>query len=485
MLSADKAFGLIALGKKVITKNQLAEAERRYFALHEQGEPISLQLLLQEDQAITLENLERVIRIRARHGRVCGDCGELTFLMPGERSATVACESCGGRLSGGRVDRGKSSKEERSARQDLTNRYRVLLGQCEEQDDPALCIETAQAAIGLKRYAEAKLLVDKALEMDPHHHQARKLEKEIAPQLSASPAPAARSADEPHALPPRRRPTKAEGWSDSSSVGSTPTGSRTGARAPRRRPTSSRSGNRSSPAGSRPASEYEIPDFDAAAPETYEERDDASGAPVFQGVQDFDATVPEAYQENDTAKETPVFQGVQDFDATVPEAYQENDTVDETPVFQGVQDFDATVPEAYEENDTVDEAPVFQGVQDFDATVPEAYEEQSYDDYESFDSAPGDDYKSYAVPGSSAPKPRGPEPSQPRRPSPKPPRPALGARPTGRPPRPTGRPPRRPAKSHQERPAQRPGKPPGKPPAPDLGGSMGFGGIISSLEDDK
>ncbi|MBI3726676.1 hypothetical protein HY251_22345, partial [bacterium] len=93
--SADKSFGLIAVEKKLLSKEALAAEEA---ALLANGAGVSLASHLVSKNVVSEEKKQEIEKIRSRHGRPCEKCLKDTFLLPGETEASKPCEHCGGKL---------------------------------------------------------------------------------------------------------------------------------------------------------------------------------------------------------------------------------------------------------------------------------------------------------------------------------------------------------------------------------------------------
>jgi peroxiredoxin len=98
LTSADRAFGIIALERKLLTKDGLAAAERDLEGQRAQGGTLALADHLVATGAIEAKQRDDVERIRSKHGRACEGCGKTTFLLPGELASKKPCEHCGGKL---------------------------------------------------------------------------------------------------------------------------------------------------------------------------------------------------------------------------------------------------------------------------------------------------------------------------------------------------------------------------------------------------
>ncbi|MBX3469515.1 MAG: hypothetical protein KF878_21785, partial [Planctomycetes bacterium] len=90
--SADLAFHLIAQQRKVLPRARLDSALEQ---ATKKGVP--LEELLFDAGNLGVEDLEKIISIRERHGRACAACGEKTYLLPGD-TPKKPCERCGGAL---------------------------------------------------------------------------------------------------------------------------------------------------------------------------------------------------------------------------------------------------------------------------------------------------------------------------------------------------------------------------------------------------
>lgn len=212
MTTADKAFEIIAVQKKLLSRDQLRELNRERSAngVEEQGPP-SLENFVRQRAALAPDDLEQVLKSRARHGRACRDCGNLTFLLPGQRSGDTPCEFCGGPLQPGRVDapetrvtrgydvdrvRGGRSIPNPPENKKLRKQYIVLLQRCETEADPDLFVRTAGLAIELTRFDDAKALLTKALEIKPGHSFARRKLQDLSSGALAAKAKAQRAQEE-------------------------------------------------------------------------------------------------------------------------------------------------------------------------------------------------------------------------------------------------------------------------------------------------
>lgn len=95
--TSDRAFGVIAVQRKLLAPDALASHEASLRAHLDAGETVFLAEHLVAAGAITEAARADVERIRAKHGRSCGGCDKLTFMLPGD-SPTKPCEWCGGTL---------------------------------------------------------------------------------------------------------------------------------------------------------------------------------------------------------------------------------------------------------------------------------------------------------------------------------------------------------------------------------------------------
>ena len=65
--SADKAFGIIAMHKKLLDRKQLRSAEDELKERLSAGEDISLEEVLRQSQRLVERDLMRIVKTRARH----------------------------------------------------------------------------------------------------------------------------------------------------------------------------------------------------------------------------------------------------------------------------------------------------------------------------------------------------------------------------------------------------------------------------------
>lgn len=197
MTTADKAFGVIAVHKKLIARPELKDAEAELATIHGRGVSLSLEQFFRDRDRFSEKDFKRIVTTRARHGRSCSDCGGLTFLLPGQRSTGLCCEHCGGQLIQGRIDRPTERRAKEDKRREATKKYKSLLQRCEDGKDPRLFLQAADQAVDLKNYDEALVLLDKAIELYPDHPVALRKKAEIKLNRSEKKNPG------------RGRPTKA------------------------------------------------------------------------------------------------------------------------------------------------------------------------------------------------------------------------------------------------------------------------------------
>lgn len=89
--SADLSLHVLALHKHVLPRPELDALLQR---AEREGRP--LEALLGE--VCAAPELEKLLSMRARHGRRCADCGETTYLLPRQTEANTPCERCQGKL---------------------------------------------------------------------------------------------------------------------------------------------------------------------------------------------------------------------------------------------------------------------------------------------------------------------------------------------------------------------------------------------------
>jgi len=99
--SADKAFGIIAVQRKLLTKETCAEQEKLLESKLQGGSSGTLAEQLVTAGLVESREAAEVERIRSKHGRECEGCAKTTFLLPGESAQTKPCEHCGGKLKAG------------------------------------------------------------------------------------------------------------------------------------------------------------------------------------------------------------------------------------------------------------------------------------------------------------------------------------------------------------------------------------------------
>jgi hypothetical protein len=202
MSTADKAFGLIAMHKKLLSRSQLKEAESEFKAEQRLEANLSLEQFFRKTNRFSANDFQRILNTRARHGRACIDCGGLTFLLPGQRSKEVMCEQCGGDLIQGRFDNPAERAESEQKRESVTKEYHALLERLQVEDTDELYIEAASLAVKLKQPKQALQLLDKALKNSPGNPAILRKRADIT-ELSSE------AATKLNAKTPRSRTSKA------------------------------------------------------------------------------------------------------------------------------------------------------------------------------------------------------------------------------------------------------------------------------------
>lgn len=105
LTSADKSFGLVAVKKGLMTKDELGLWFQDLLLERSQNQsPLAIEDFMISHRALTEDDIDRVLRTRQRHARLCTGCGQFNFLLPKQRSAELPCEYCGGALRPGRLD---------------------------------------------------------------------------------------------------------------------------------------------------------------------------------------------------------------------------------------------------------------------------------------------------------------------------------------------------------------------------------------------
>jgi tRNA A-37 threonylcarbamoyl transferase component Bud32 len=107
--TADNCFLIIAKRLKLMTGEETKALLANLFEREKAGNGAAHEIAL-EMETMTQVNIDRVLRIRERHGRVCRSCKRKTYLLPEQRSKQTPCEFCHSRLiaikQSGRVERG-------------------------------------------------------------------------------------------------------------------------------------------------------------------------------------------------------------------------------------------------------------------------------------------------------------------------------------------------------------------------------------------
>jgi hypothetical protein len=102
--SADKAFEKIALNKELLSQADLEDLKEQLDKRREDGTWLAIEELAMETGTLDAKDIKRILKSRARYGRHCLDCREITYLLPKQRSSKVRCEYCEGQLESGRID---------------------------------------------------------------------------------------------------------------------------------------------------------------------------------------------------------------------------------------------------------------------------------------------------------------------------------------------------------------------------------------------
>ena len=90
--SADLSLYVLLIQKGILTEEQLDPLLEQAVSHR-----TSLKAYLTDQGAIAPRDLERILRIRARHARRCVQCPATTYILPGQDPTTTPCEACGGR----------------------------------------------------------------------------------------------------------------------------------------------------------------------------------------------------------------------------------------------------------------------------------------------------------------------------------------------------------------------------------------------------
>lgn len=96
MSSANTSFVIIASKRQLLPKARLERCQRE---ADEQGLDLAEYLVHQGE--LEAHEVVSIVRARARHGRTCTACGELTYMLPGDVPGKTPCEHCGGKLEAG------------------------------------------------------------------------------------------------------------------------------------------------------------------------------------------------------------------------------------------------------------------------------------------------------------------------------------------------------------------------------------------------
>jgi len=104
--SANLAFYAIVYAKGLVAKGLLDRA------LGKALEGAALDQVLLEQAALSQPQVDEVLRVRERLGRVCQSCGGTTYLLQDQHEKTTPCEFCGGKLQA----RGRATSPQRKAK---------------------------------------------------------------------------------------------------------------------------------------------------------------------------------------------------------------------------------------------------------------------------------------------------------------------------------------------------------------------------------
>ncbi|MEZ6186665.1 MAG: hypothetical protein R3F62_16850 [Planctomycetota bacterium] len=94
--SANVSFLIIASKRNLLPRTRL---ERYAREADEQG--VDLAEYLVREGVLEPDEVVPIVRARARHGRTCTGCSQITYMLPGDTPGEKACEHCGGALAAG------------------------------------------------------------------------------------------------------------------------------------------------------------------------------------------------------------------------------------------------------------------------------------------------------------------------------------------------------------------------------------------------
>lgn len=109
LTSADRALALLIEQQGLLAPEALERHLAALPAARAREPGTSLFSHLADAGALTPEQVSLLRVLRAPWGRVCADCGETTYLLPGAASGPTPCERCGGRLQAGAGERAGSA----------------------------------------------------------------------------------------------------------------------------------------------------------------------------------------------------------------------------------------------------------------------------------------------------------------------------------------------------------------------------------------
>jgi hypothetical protein len=197
--SADNAFGIIAVQRKLLTKEACAAQEKLLESKLQGGASGTLAEQLVTAGLVEAKDAAEVERIRSKHGRACEACAKTTFLLPGESAQAKPCEHCGGKLKAGAVAAPQAPPPApRPASPGPVARPQRTGGL--EVARPTGKIDRTRAGTFSEEPAKPRSSMDEQLAEAERNERARKLR--MAGAFGYEPSPPAAPAPEPAPAPP-------------------------------------------------------------------------------------------------------------------------------------------------------------------------------------------------------------------------------------------------------------------------------------------